>query len=137
MTQPYALGPGQGWIYDYGINHVVKFGELQPGAGAAVFEYTTRAGEEPPSHSHQTEDEIFYVLEGEIAFHCDGKTFDATAGGFVYLPKGLEHGYTIKGQGDVRLLAITCPRRDVGGGWGGYVGDVERDGLPLAKPASP
>jgi quercetin dioxygenase-like cupin family protein len=134
MSKPFALESGQGWAYEYGIRHVVKCGERGTGNGAAIFELTTRKGEEPPTHSHGTEDEAFYVLEGEIAFHCDGQTFELSKGGFVFLPKGSRHGYTFPNDGEVRLLAITFPTREVDDGWGGYVSDVESQGEFLDGP---
>jgi len=127
--RPYALRAGEGRTYRYGIDFTVKAGEREPGRGAAVTEYVTRKGEEPPDHTHPTEDEIFYVLSGEVAFHCGGETFTVSAGGFVYLPSGIEHGYTILSERDVRLLAITFPTRDAAGdGWGGFIADLEKDG---------
>ena len=35
-----------------------------------------------PYHTHRREDESFYVLEGEIAFLCDGKWLRASTGAF-------------------------------------------------------
>jgi quercetin dioxygenase-like cupin family protein len=54
----------------------VKAGELHPGRGAAFIEYTTRQGEELPDHTHPTEDEIFYVLQGELTFRCGDESFE-------------------------------------------------------------
>lgn len=127
--EPYALNAGEGRTYRFGIDFTVKAGELHPGRGAAFTEYTTRKGEEPPDHTHPTEDEMFYVLQGELTFHCGGKTFDVSDGGFMYLPQGMEHGYTIRSEGDVRLVALTFPTRTTpGGGWGGFIADLETDG---------
>ena len=132
---PYMLTPGEGWTYRDGIDFTVKAGELRPGRGAAVIEYTTRKGEEPPHHTHPTEDELFYVLAGDVSFHCAGKTFDVPAGGFAYLPKGLKHGYTIRSEGDVRLLVVTFPTIEAAGaGWGGFVADMEARGQLIAEP---
>jgi quercetin dioxygenase-like cupin family protein len=97
--EPYALKAGEGWTYRYDIDFTVKVGELQPGRGATLTEYTTRQGEEPPEHTHPTKDEIFYVLSGDLSFHCGGKAFDVAAGGMMYLPRGIEHGYTIRSTG--------------------------------------
>lgn len=125
-TRPYALKAGEGWTYRFGIDFTVKAGEVQRGSGAAVVEYVTRKGEEPPDHTHPTEDELFYVLEGAITFHCGGETFDLEQGGFVFLPRGIEHGYTVRSDGPIRLLAFTSPVRDgSSGGWGGFVADME------------
>jgi quercetin dioxygenase-like cupin family protein len=135
MVYPYALQAGEGWTYRYDIDFTVKAGELHPGRGAAFIEYTTKKGEEPPDHTHSTEDEIFYVLEGELTFRCDGKSFDVGAGGFMYLPQGIEHGYTIRSEGPVRLLVVTYPTGVAPGkGWGGFIADVESQGTLIAGP---
>ena len=127
VSQPYLLKAGEGWTYSFGPEWIVKAGEIGAGRRLTLTEYTTRAGEEPGDHTHATEDEIFYVLDGEVSFRCAGKTFDAETGGFVFLPRGLEHGYTIKSTGDVRLLVITSPADErAKGGWGGLIGDLER-----------
>jgi quercetin dioxygenase-like cupin family protein len=132
-TRPYALQAGEGWTYRYGIDFTVKAGELGP-ARVAVIEYTTRAGEEPPEHTHETEDELFYVLRGSLSFRCGDDTFEVDDGGFVFLPRGIRHGYTIRGEGDVRLLVVTAPAQDDGGGWGGFVADLQVTGDPRATP---
>ncbi len=127
--RPYALKTGKGWTYNYGIDFTVKAGELGRGRRVALVEYTTRAGEEPPEHTHSTEDEIFYVLQGALTFRCRHETFDVEDGGFVFLPRGIEHGYTVRSEGDVRLLVVTSPaQEDAIGGWGGFVADVEAQG---------
>jgi quercetin dioxygenase-like cupin family protein len=135
-SQPYVLPPGQAWTYNAGVNFDVKASEIAPGSGVAVLEYTTRHGEEPGPHTHATEDEIFYVLEGALTFNCDGQNFDVGQGGFIFLPRGLKHGYTIPADTMVRLLVVTAPVRDgQSGGWGGFVADMEND--PGALIASP
>lgn len=133
--RPYALRAGEGWTYRYDIDFTVKSGELRPGRGVAFTEFTTRKGEEPPDHIHATEDEIFYVLSGELTFRCGGATFDVGDGGFVYLPQGIEHGYTIRNEGEVRLITVTFPARaPAGDGWGGFVADIEAQGELVARP---
>jgi quercetin dioxygenase-like cupin family protein len=136
--KPYALKSGEGWTYKYGIDFTIKAGELSPGRGASFTEYTTQKGEEPPDHTHPTEDEIFYVLSGELTFHCGGELFEVGEGGFVYLPQGIQHGYTIRSDGLVRLLVVAFPTRAAAGeGWGGFIADVERDGELVAGPQQP
>ncbi len=134
-TGSYSLAEGDGWTYNLGIDFTVKAGELGQGRRMAVLEYTTRAGEEPPDHVHPTEDEAFYVLDGSVTFRCGEETYEADAGGFVLLPRGIEHGYTIRSDGDVRLLAVTSPAPDDGApGWGGFVGDLESEGELRSGP---
>jgi quercetin dioxygenase-like cupin family protein len=136
QIRPYALGEGEGWVYRYGIDFTIKAGEVQNGNGAAFLEYITRKGEEPPRHTHRTEDEMFYVLEGAVTFQCGDETFDVEKGGFMFLPAGIQHGYTIRNEEPVRLIVITAPFRDQGSnGWGGFVSDMETgQGELMAKP---
>ena len=135
-TRPYALKSGEGWTYRFGIDFTVKAGEVQESSGAAILEYTTKKGEEPPDHTHPTEDEMFCVLEGAITFRCGGESFDLEKGGFMFLPRGIKHGYAIRSDEPVRLLVITSPvRESPGGGWGGFVADMEKgQGELIAKP---
>jgi quercetin dioxygenase-like cupin family protein len=131
----YALKAGEGWTYNYGIDFTVKAGELGRGRRLAFVEYTTRSGEEPPDHTHGTEDEIFYVLWGALAFRCGDDAFELEDGGFIFLPRGIEHGYTICNNGDVRLLVVTSPSDErASGGWGGFVADFETEGELRATP---
>jgi quercetin dioxygenase-like cupin family protein len=132
--RPYALKAGEGWTYRFGIDFTVKAGELRGGGRLAVVEYTTRQGEEPPDHTHATEDEVFYVLRGALTFRCGTDTFEVDEGGFVFLPRGIEHGYAIRSVGDVRLLVVTAPaQQDAAGGWGGFVADLEAEGEPRSN----
>lgn len=134
--QPYALNAGEGWTYRFGIDFTVKAGEVQKNNGAAFLEYVTKKGEEPPSHKHETEDEMFYVLDGSITFLCGEESFELEKGGFIFLPRGIEHSYTIGGEEPVRLIVVTSPvREQPGGGWGGFVADMELgQGELIAKP---
>ena len=126
LKRPYALNSGDGWTYAWGPEFVIKAGERGPGRRLALVEMTTRKGEEPDDHTHPAEDEIFYLLQGTVAFRCGGEVFDLTDGGFVFLPRGLEHGFTIRSDSDVRMLIVTSPADDAAsGGWGGIVGNLE------------
>jgi quercetin dioxygenase-like cupin family protein len=136
QIKPYALKAGKGWVYRFGIDFAVKASEVRAGSGAAFLEYTTRKGEEPPNHTHQTEDEMFYILEGAITFRCGGQSFDLEKGDFIFLPHGIEHGYAIRSEDPVQLLVVTAPvRKGPEGGWGGFVSDMELgQGELIAKP---
>ncbi|HUX88812.1 MAG TPA: cupin domain-containing protein [Chloroflexota bacterium] len=131
----FAWKRGEGWTYQMGIDFAIKAGEINTTNGAAVLEYTTRKGEEPDDHTHPTEDEMFYVLAGEMTFRCADQSFDVDDGGFVFLPRGVEHGYTIRSDGPVRLLVVTSPPRKSGDPWGGFVGDLQSSGEVVSQPS--
>jgi quercetin dioxygenase-like cupin family protein len=68
-----------------------------------------RRGGEPPAHFHKKEDEMFYILEGEIYFHIGDNKFTAKAGELAYVPKGTPHGFSLVSETAKALLIITPP----------------------------
>ena len=63
----------------------------------------------PPRHVHTREDELFYVLEGELVFELDGERHTVRAGDTVYLRRGVVHTYQNFTTSDVQLLIATVP----------------------------
>ena len=63
----------------------------------------------PPRHVHTREDELFYVLEGELVFELDGERHTVRAGDTVYLRRGVVHAYQNFTTSDARLLIATVP----------------------------
>jgi len=49
------------------------------------------------------------VLAGDLTFRCGDNSFDVIVGGFVFLPRGIEHGYRFRSEREVHLLVITSP----------------------------
>jgi mannose-6-phosphate isomerase-like protein (cupin superfamily) len=66
----------------------LKASRHSTGGALSVIESSIGAG--PPLHVHDREDECFYVMDGELSIRCGGEAFDAAAGSFVFLPRGLE-----------------------------------------------
>jgi quercetin dioxygenase-like cupin family protein len=135
--RPYALRAGDGWTYNLGVDFVVKLGEQRHGRRLAVLEYTT-SEDEWPGHTHPTEDEVFYVLEGSLTFRCGTDEFDVAEGSFAFLPAGLEHGYRLRGEKMVRLLVVTAPAPgpESAVGWDGFVSGIESGAEPQAAPTT-
>lgn len=79
-----------------------------PRAGAVptVLEMTVPPGGSPPEHTHETEDDSFYVLDGRLAIRCDGDTFIAGPGDYVALPCGRPHTFRVVGGRPARLLLV-------------------------------
>ena len=73
-----------------------------------MWDVTTRPGEEPQVHVHETEDEIFYLIAGSMTFRCGDMAFDVQDHGFVYVPRGTPHTYTIHSN-EARLLGLSTP----------------------------
>jgi mannose-6-phosphate isomerase-like protein (cupin superfamily) len=60
-------------------------------------------------HIHHRETEAFYVLDGEVEFLKGEHTVRAGVGEFVFIPRGMVHGFTNAGQEVARCLAIVTP----------------------------
>lgn len=61
-----------------------------------------------PLHLHHTEDEAWYILEGEVTFYCGNDRFTVGTGGWIFLPKGIAHAFRA-GPSGARLLTFTSP----------------------------
>jgi len=66
-----------------------------------------RDGPEP--HVHATEDDSFYVLEGELTIHTADSEFPAPAGTFILVQPGLEHTFSNRTAEPVRILNVHAP----------------------------
>ncbi len=52
-----------------------------------LMEMVAPKGREPSRHLHHTDDEGFYVLEGELIFYVGEEIYEASPGTFVFLPQ--------------------------------------------------
>ena len=84
----------------------------------------------PPVHVHTREDELFYVLEGEIVFELDGERHTVRAGDMVYLRRGVVHAYQNFTNRDARLLIATTP-----GGFSDFFVELSAATPPGTVPA--
>ena len=73
-----------------------------------LMEMIAPRGREPSRHLHYTDDEGFYVLEGEVTFYVGEEIYGAGPGTFVFLPHGVPHSYTFETD-VVRMLSIVAP----------------------------
>ncbi len=63
----------------------------------------------PPPHIHHREDEYYYVVEGEFEILDGDRTFTASTGSFVHIPKGTLHCFKNVGEEPGRLLVLFTP----------------------------
>ncbi|HEX6487728.1 MAG TPA: cupin domain-containing protein [Candidatus Dormibacteraeota bacterium] len=98
--------------------------EKAAGGGFDLLDQTVPPDYSPPRHVHRHEDEAWYLLEGEATFWCGEQTLQAERGGFVFLPRGVEHCFKI-GPSGARLLTFTFPS--------GFARFVEEAGRPAAE----
>jgi mannose-6-phosphate isomerase-like protein (cupin superfamily) len=112
---------------------IVKATAASTGGAFGLVESLVAPGFSPPLHVHHREDESFYILDGELTMQCGEKRFLATAGAFVFLPRGVPHTFVVEGDRPARLLTFLTP----GGGEGIFIEggrQPEGEGLPPATP---
>ena len=105
-----VLGPGEGKIVPV-PGHTITYklcGEDTNGVFSLL--EVDLYGDGPPQHIHKTEDEAFYVLEGEIDILMGERIIKAKAGSFVFIPKGMVHAMCRTGQNPAKFLA-TCDKK--------------------------
>lgn len=74
----------------------------------SIVEVLEPQGAKAPLHLHHYEDEAFYILEGEMTFYVGEEPIKASAGSFVFGPKGVPHAYRVD-SGPARLLFLLSP----------------------------
>jgi quercetin dioxygenase-like cupin family protein len=85
---------------------------LEPGRaqGFAVFVNNFPGlGGGPPAHHHNSYDEAFYVLTGEMEFCVNDETATVTAGSMAFVPRGATHAFRNRATEPARMLVITTP----------------------------
>jgi mannose-6-phosphate isomerase-like protein (cupin superfamily) len=60
-------------------------------------------------HSHDGEDDAFYIVEGEMTFTFGDEEVAAGPGTFVLAPPGVQHGFRNDTSEPVRMLNIHAP----------------------------
>jgi quercetin dioxygenase-like cupin family protein len=79
------------------------------GAFALVEHHSMPPGFGSPFHTHEREDESFYILEGQIAFLIGDQWIKATSGDFLFGPRLIPHGYRVIGNAPARMLVLCAP----------------------------
>jgi quercetin dioxygenase-like cupin family protein len=108
----------------------VRATAAQTGGALGLIEEVLPPGFESPYHAHGAEDEAFYVLEGEVTFvhgaPGEEEALRAGPGAFVFLPRGVPHGFRAEGPAPARVLLLVTP--------GGFEGFVATLSLPAGAP---
>lgn len=78
-----------------------------------LLEARTVPGAEPPPHLHYDQDEVFYILEGEIEVYCMNQVWIAKPGEVVFLPRNQAHAFYFLSP--IRMLAFVQPGRGLDG----------------------
>jgi quercetin dioxygenase-like cupin family protein len=87
-----------------------------PGAGRS-----SRPGLESPLHVHYTEDEGFYVLEGNVTILVGDETVELASGQHAFDPRDVPHRFTV-GPDGAQMIWVLTP--------GGFENFIEEASVP-------
>jgi quercetin dioxygenase-like cupin family protein len=63
-----------------------------------IIEDRAPRGKTTPLHAHPSNEETFYVVEGEMLFHLDGEEAGCGAGSIVSVPRGVPHAFLVTSE---------------------------------------
>jgi mannose-6-phosphate isomerase-like protein (cupin superfamily) len=109
------------WFLDTLVS--VHVASSQGTAGLSVLERRAPYGESPALHLHRAEDEVFYILEGELRFQIGREERRLGPGQSLLAPQGAPHTYRVESTAGAHWLTVTTR------------GDFERLVRALARPA--
>ncbi|MFC7227503.1 quercetin 2,3-dioxygenase [Salinirubellus salinus] len=110
---------------------ILKATAAETNGSFGLVEQRANAGMATPLHVHHSDDELFYVVEGQVTFHVDGEDLVAGPGDTVFAPHGVPHAFRVDEDGsrwlDVREGGKEQFFADIGL-------DIEGYGAPPADP---
>ena len=82
------------------------------GADLVMVEWTAEVGDHwiAPLHVHHSDDEAWYVLDGELGFRLGAEVVIAAAGSAVVAPRGTPHTYWNAGKVEARYVLVMSTR---------------------------
>jgi quercetin dioxygenase-like cupin family protein len=107
--EPMAVRRGEGEArWWFGALAEFKATAADTGGRMTIVEVTEHPGAEAPLHVHHRDDEGFWILEGDVTFEVGDATIEASAGDYVFGPRGIPHRFTVGDRG-WRMLFILVP----------------------------
>jgi quercetin dioxygenase-like cupin family protein len=114
------VSPGEGARLPV-LDIVHKVTAEDSGGSLTVEEWGLPPGVMIPPHTHAREDEVDFVLEGELTCYVGSEVVVAPVGSYVLKPRGVSHAFYNAGSETARVLGIVSP-----GGLEGYFDEYEQ-----------
>lgn len=102
MSRGFKINSGEGRIHGHiklkGVNSNildVKVSGNDTNGELAIFEQTSLSqGKGTPLHIHNSQDEVFYVVEGAYYFQVGEEKYNLGVGDSIFLPRKVAHAWT-------------------------------------------
>jgi quercetin dioxygenase-like cupin family protein len=108
--QKIVVEAGEGasvWLGGVGVDF--KSPAEMTGGAFSIVEHPLDPGRLIPPHIHYREDELSYVLTGEIGVRIGDRDYVAGPGSYVFKPRGIPHTFWNAGPEPARLLEFIWP----------------------------
>jgi quercetin dioxygenase-like cupin family protein len=111
MSSPINVGPGEGRTIAGPVGGPLTFKVTgaETGGTLTAFENVIPPGQGPPLHTHDAEDEAWYLIEGALRFRIGDEESEATQGSFVFVPRGTPHAFRNETDSESRILVLFTP----------------------------
>ena len=86
----------------------IKASGAETGDAFAQFLTDDPLGTAPPLHVHHSEDEAFYVLDGEVTVLVGDERIDLRTGDYGFAPRGIRHTWIVRSE-RARMLVTLSP----------------------------
>ena len=93
---PIVLGPGEGQAL-WHLGALMNFKATTERTAGRFWAVEGQADSHMsvPLHIHEKDDEIWYIVDGEIVFRAGDEEFVRTSGSFVWIPRGIAHTFKV------------------------------------------
>lgn len=108
--------------------YTAKINSEQTNGQFTAMEFVAPKNFGPPLHRHGAEDELFYLVDGEMWFSCGDVEAVHETGAVVWLPRGLPHTFQVRSE-TARVFQVSTP--------GGFETFVAALGRSTAAPVLP
>lgn len=105
------LAGGEGRAYSLGrMRSIFKADEEETKATYSISEWWLDPHTPGPgAHSHEANDDIFYVIEGVMTFLAGDQRIDASKGAFLRIPAGVVHDFENRTDQRAGVLNLYIP----------------------------
>jgi quercetin dioxygenase-like cupin family protein len=110
VEQKIVVEAGDGALVSLGgVGVHFKIHAEMTGGAFSIVEHPLDPGRLIPPHIHYKEDELSYVLSGEIGVRIGDRDYVAGPGSYVFKPRDIPHTFWNAGPEPAHLLEFICP----------------------------
>ena len=92
-----------------GVDVIFKIDGEDTAGAVSIVEHPFEVGALVPPHTHNLEDEISIVLEGEIGYRSNDQEVVLGPGGYIVKPRGEVHAMWNAGSTPARMIEVITP----------------------------